>query len=554
MPRRSPAGRARWHGSCSGRAWGHHRAPSRGRPDARHRPGTVRVRAVRERRVRPERTSGPARRRTSYESPFGEPGATSRELRVWGPGERLATELLEITHRAGAGPLPRQADQRRGLRRRATSPLRGRPGGRRRAQGGGQAGAAKLGRALGDTVAPGVGDLGQRAGSWLGGRLELGPADRGAVGRGPPSTRRRAAFVRFARRDRAAGRAGAAGNAAAAAAQAGRGRRRPQRTCPDWCGAQGAAGGRRGTTAAGCAAATDIILLDDDALSRQQTGTPDVRGCEIPRDELRVTGEAESSGSGETYESEAETLEAELAQELLEITTEEELDQFLGKLASSVMQGASKFVKLADRQGAGRRAQERRQDGVAGCRRSARLDGAAGCGHRDRLEAGLARGRSARGRGSRADGRGRGRVGGREPLCPLRPRGATPMPRGRRGTCRRAQPCVRPRISRRPPVRAQPARIGPAAVAVAFAPQVVRRRPAAPVRAVRRAGAVVRRRRRLRRGGYGDEPDQWWQGDDYSSRRGEGEAQGRPSAAAVRASPGAGSAAAAASSSWVPEA
>jgi hypothetical protein len=48
----------------------------------------------------------------------------------------------------------------------------------------------------------------------------------------------------------------------------------------------------------------------------------------------------------ETYEGEQElATEDELAQELLEITTEEELDQFLGKLARGVIRGASKFVK-----------------------------------------------------------------------------------------------------------------------------------------------------------------------------------------------------------------
>jgi len=45
------------------------------------------------------------------------------------------------------------------------------------------------------------------------------------------------------------------------------------------------------------------------------------------------------------WETEGEVLESELAQELLEITTEEELDQFLGKLARSVVKGASKFVR-----------------------------------------------------------------------------------------------------------------------------------------------------------------------------------------------------------------
>lgn len=50
--------------------------------------------------------------------------------------------------------------------------------------------------------------------------------------------------------------------------------------------------------------------------------------------------------ANETYEGESElATEAELAMELLEITTEEELDQFLGKLARGVIRGATKFVK-----------------------------------------------------------------------------------------------------------------------------------------------------------------------------------------------------------------
>lgn len=47
----------------------------------------------------------------------------------------------------------------------------------------------------------------------------------------------------------------------------------------------------------------------------------------------------------ETYEGETQTHEAELVQELLEISNEAELDRFLGKLASSVIKGAGKFIK-----------------------------------------------------------------------------------------------------------------------------------------------------------------------------------------------------------------
>jgi len=50
--------------------------------------------------------------------------------------------------------------------------------------------------------------------------------------------------------------------------------------------------------------------------------------------------------ASQSYAGEAElATESELALELLEITTEEELDQFLGKLARGVIRGASRFVR-----------------------------------------------------------------------------------------------------------------------------------------------------------------------------------------------------------------
>jgi hypothetical protein len=55
--------------------------------------------------------------------------------------------------------------------------------------------------------------------------------------------------------------------------------------------------------------------------------------------EFELPGEAEGEAEQES------DLEAELATELLEISTEAELDRFLGKLASSVMRGASTFIK-----------------------------------------------------------------------------------------------------------------------------------------------------------------------------------------------------------------
>ena len=58
--------------------------------------------------------------------------------------------------------------------------------------------------------------------------------------------------------------------------------------------------------------------------------------------EFELPGESEGEYE---FENEQESLEAELAGELLEISSEAELEQFLGKLARSVMKGASAFVK-----------------------------------------------------------------------------------------------------------------------------------------------------------------------------------------------------------------
>lgn len=58
--------------------------------------------------------------------------------------------------------------------------------------------------------------------------------------------------------------------------------------------------------------------------------------------------EDEDEGGYSGYESEwdrEENLETQLAMELLSVSSEEELDQFLGKLARSVVKGASKFIK-----------------------------------------------------------------------------------------------------------------------------------------------------------------------------------------------------------------
>ncbi|WP_156135145.1 hypothetical protein [Arthrobacter sp. L77] len=55
-------------------------------------------------------------------------------------------------------------------------------------------------------------------------------------------------------------------------------------------------------------------------------------------------GEADY-GSNEFESEKEENLESELAMEFLSLSSEEELDQFLGKLARSVVKGASKFIK-----------------------------------------------------------------------------------------------------------------------------------------------------------------------------------------------------------------
>lgn len=63
---------------------------------------------------------------------------------------------------------------------------------------------------------------------------------------------------------------------------------------------------------------------------------------QLPSESYEFPGESEGEFG---YEAEGETLEAQLAGELLEVSTEAELDQFLGKLASSVLKGASTFIK-----------------------------------------------------------------------------------------------------------------------------------------------------------------------------------------------------------------
>jgi hypothetical protein len=70
---------------------------------------------------------------------------------------------------------------------------------------------------------------------------------------------------------------------------------------------------------------------------------------QAPGESYESTAGFEFSGQqefgNESYENEAEVLEAEFASELLEISNEAELDRFLGKLVGSVVKGASGFIK-----------------------------------------------------------------------------------------------------------------------------------------------------------------------------------------------------------------
>lgn len=71
-------------------------------------------------------------------------------------------------------------------------------------------------------------------------------------------------------------------------------------------------------------------------------------GFEYPNEGYEFPTEAGPWESGEGFESgesETEALEAQLTQQLLEATTEADLEEFLGDLAKSVVKGASTFIK-----------------------------------------------------------------------------------------------------------------------------------------------------------------------------------------------------------------
>ena len=173
----------------------------------------------------------------------------------------LASELLEVTTEA-------ELDRFLGkLISTAISAARGFAGSDAgRAVGGILKSAAKqalpqLGRAVGDVVAPGRGGaLGQRAGQWLGGRLELGLQTEGLSAEDREYEIARA-FVRFAD-ETARGAAQAPPTVPPAVAAQRAAIAAAQRHLPGLVGARGAGGGDRGTEGRWIRRGNRIILLD----------------------------------------------------------------------------------------------------------------------------------------------------------------------------------------------------------------------------------------------------------------------------------------------------
>ena len=173
----------------------------------------------------------------------------------------LASELLEVTTEA---ELDRFLGQ---LVSSAISAARGFAGSDAgRAVGGILKSAAKqalpqLGKLVGDTVAPGRGGaIGQRAGQWLGGKLELGLQTEGLSAEDREYETARA-FVRFAD-ETARGAAQAPPTVPPAVAAQRAANAAAQRHLPGLVGARGAGGGDRGTEGRWIRRGNRIILLD----------------------------------------------------------------------------------------------------------------------------------------------------------------------------------------------------------------------------------------------------------------------------------------------------
>ncbi|MFK4088240.1 hypothetical protein ACI2LF_29275 [Kribbella sp. NPDC020789] len=244
---------------------------------------------------------------------------------------------------------------------------------------------------------------------------------------------------------------------------------------------------------------------------------------EIPGESYEFPGEAESEWeTGESHESEAEAMEAELVQELMEITTEAELDQFLGKLASSVMKGASAFIKSPIGKALGgvlKKVAKTALPAVGGALGSLVMPGAG-------TAIGAKLGSMAGGLLEAQEAEAMGEVEAEWEA-------ASRYVRFARGAYANAA-----RAPRNLPARAV-VRAAGISSARRYAPSLLTSdQGMSPWRSRRRSGGRSRRPYQYAEpvpwyggdysgGDYGDEPDQWWQGDDYES--GESEETEMPS-------------------------
>ncbi len=241
---------------------------------------------------------------------------------------------------------------------------------------------------------------------------------------------------------------------------------------------------------------------------------------EIPGESYEYSGEGESEWeSGESQEGEAEAMEAELVQELMEITTEAELDQFLGKLASSVMKGASAFIKSPIGKALGgvlKKVAKTALPAVGGALGSLVMPGAG-------TAIGAKLGSMAGGLLEAEEAESMGEVEAEWEA-------ASRYVRFARGAYANAA-----RAPRNVPTRAVVRAAGISA-ARRYAPSLLTSdQGMSPWRSRRRSSGRSRRPVQYAEpvpwyggggdysgGDYGDEPDQWWQGDDYESGESEG--------------------------------
>ena len=145
----------------------------------------------------------------------------------------------------------------------------------------------------------------------------------------------------------------------------------------------------------------------------------------------------------------------ELAQEMLEITSEAELEEFLGKLVQPSRPGRQLLHEVRRRQGDRRVLRNVAKTALPMVGSALGSFVAPGIGTAIGGQARLDGLQAPRGRGARDDGRGRGRVRSRPPLRPLGRRHRPQRPCAHRTACHRApsparRPCRRPAAMRRP--------------------------------------------------------------------------------------------------------